>query len=56
MRTFKEAMLRSGVYISGSFTIEEGAGDYKVVRDSSGRVVARTYEAMLSGKTIIEPC
>lgn len=56
MGPVKEALLKSGVYVSGGFTIEEGAGNYRVVRDSSGRVVARMYEAMLSSKTIIEPC
>ena len=56
MYSFKEAMLRSGVYTDGNFTIEEGAGNYKIVKDSSGRVVARMYEAMLSSKIIIEPC
>lgn len=56
MGPVKEALLRSGVYVSGSYTIEEGAGNYQVVRDSSGRVVARMYEAMLSSKVIIEPC
>ena len=56
MGPFKEAMLRSGVYTDGNFTIEEGAGNYKVVRDSSGRVVARIREAMLSSKIIVEPC
>lgn len=56
MGPIKESLLKSGVYISGNFTIEEGAGNYQVIRDSSGRVVAKMYEAMLSSKTIIEPC
>ena len=56
MQSFNEALLRSGVYTDGSFTIEEGAGNYKIVRDSSGRTVARMYEAMLSSKIIVEPC
>ena len=56
MGPVKEALLRSGVYVSGSYTIEEGAGNYQVIRDGSGRVVARMHEAMLSSKIIIEPC
>lgn len=56
MGPFQEAMLRAGIYTNGNFTIEEGAGNYKVVRDSSGRVVARMYEAMLSSKIIVETC
>ena len=56
MGPVREALLRSGVYVSGNYTIEEGAGNYQVVRDSSGRVVARIREAMLSSKIIIESC
>lgn len=53
MGTIKEALLRSGVYTDGSCTIEQGAGNYMVVRDRSGRVTHRIEQAMLSSKIIV---
>ena len=49
----REALLRSGVYLDGTSTIEPGAGNYMVIRDRTGRVTHRIEEAMLSSKIIV---
>ena len=51
--TLTEAMLRSGVFRYGDSTIEQGAGNYWVIRNKQGIVTHRIESASLSSKLII---
>ena len=55
MASINELLLQQGLNLDGSFTIKEGAGNYQVVYDSSGRAVFKITEAMLSSKLNITP-
>lgn len=51
--TITEAMLRSGVFKYGEYTIQEGSGNYWVVRDKSQVVRYRIESATLRNGLII---
>lgn len=53
MTTITEAMLRSGVFRYGNSTIEQGAGNYWVVRNHQGLVTHRIETATFKSGLII---
>lgn len=55
MATIQDLLLQQGLSLDSSFTIRDGAGDYKVVYDSTGRAVFKIQESMLSDRLNITP-
>lgn len=53
MTTITEAMLRSGVFKYGDATIEQGAGNYWVIRNRQGLVTHRIETATFKSGLII---
>lgn len=53
MITIKEALLRNGVFLYGSSTIEDGAGNYMVIRNSSGIVTHRIEGSTFGGSAVV---
>ena len=53
MTTITEAMLRSGVFRYGDSTIEQGAGNYWVIRNRQGLVTHRIESATFKSGLII---
>jgi len=51
--TIIEAMLRSGVFKYGGYTIEEGSGNYWIVLDKSRKVRYRIENPTLKSGVII---
>ena len=53
MITIREALLRNGVFLYGSSTIEDGAGNYMVIRNSAGIVTHRIESSTFGGSAVV---
>lgn len=53
MVTIREALLRSGVFLYGDSTIENGAGNYMVIRNSAGIVTHRIENSLVSTSLVV---